>query len=721
VSGIFAKGSATLRCAVLVLVAAFVAAASLLLAGPSRAAQNEYRVNAGGNALPQLAQPWSGDTKASPSPYVNAGSVISPTSGAVIDTSHPSVPKGTPKYVFQTERFDPAAGEEMAWDFPVDPGQYQVRLYFAETFAGAHAEGVRLFDVSIEGALKLDDYDVFKAAGAGNKGVVETFKVESSDGNLDIDFGHVADKNNPSIKGIEILPVESQAFFAITPNACRVGSACDPEKASTVTATNSSFKVQNTSPADSGKKITNVKIDLGDTLLPDMVFDPKGQAGDSKGGCLDPDDFADNGVAGPVASADPCGSPTFGEGSAEGGYKTLEMAFDNFDPGEDFTFSADVDPTTIKGSPTFEGAGAVSGLELTGARITVTFDDGTTRTAQTFGNSAFSSKNTAGSNPPAAPEISGPNGKAPSKVSAANQTVTVKGAPGSSVSLLTAEAGLFTEPAGGFSDLDPFEANSILRNTEKLATATVGPGGTVDVPVTLTRTDRPDSQGTGLNHVVAVVKDAGGRTGDLSNVLVLELEEGTTPPPPPPPPPPGDKTAPQTTLGAGPPAMTNSRAATFAFASSEPGSAFRCSLDGAAPAACGSPKSYADLADGRHSLRVWATDVAGNTDATPAAHAWTVDTVRPRVFPKAPSSRIATRDRTPLVKAVVRDAASNLVKPNIRLFVDGKKAARFSYNPTTDVLRATTGRLKVGKHSVKVVAKDAAGNRAAKTWSFKVR
>jgi hypothetical protein len=56
---------------------------------------------------------------------------------------------------------------------------------------------------------------------------------------------------------------------------------------------------------------------------------------------------------------------------------------------------------------------------------------------------------------------------------------------------------------------------------------------------------------------------------------------------------------------------------TWTFASTEPGS-FQCSLDGGPFAPCTSPFS-ARLRRGAHTLRVRATDAAGNTDGTPAA------------------------------------------------------------------------------------------------------
>jgi hypothetical protein len=88
----------------------------------------------------------------------------------------------------------------------------------------------------------------------------------------------------------------------------------------------------------------------------------------------------------------------------------------------------------------------------------------------------------------------------------------------------------------------------------------------------------------------------------------------------------------------------------------------------------------------------------------------------PRISAKVPK---VTRDSTPTVRAVVRDAQTNLQKRNIRAFVDGKRA-RFSYDPRTDRLVLTTKKLKPGAHRVRIAATDGQGKAAAKTFKFKV-
>ncbi len=118
-------------------------------------------------------------------------------------------------------------------------------------------------------------------------------------------------------------------------------------------------------------------------------------------------------------------------------------------------------------------------------------------------------------------------------------------------------------------------------------------------------------------------------------------------------------TPPETTLTSGPSNTTASTTATFQFTSSEAGSTFECSLDGAPASPCTSPQSYLALPDGPHTFAVQATDPAGNTDPTPAMSSWTVDTTAPSVTLTAPTPGSYTNDTTPVLSGTAETTAGD--------------------------------------------------------------
>ena len=106
----------------------------------------------------------------------------------------------------------------------------------------------------------------------------------------------------------------------------------------------------------------------------------------------------------------------------------------------------------------------------------------------------------------------------------------------------------------------------------------------------------------------------------------------TEPPPPPPPPKPlkPDRTPPATHLRRHPAALLFAsgarRRVSFAFSASEAGASFHCKLDSQPWRICRSPRAYL-ATPGRHVFRVFAIDVAGNRDRSPATFGFRV---RPR-------------------------------------------------------------------------------------------
>lgn len=178
-------------------------------------------------------------------------------------------------------------------------------------------------------------------------------------------------------------------------------------------------------------------------------------------------------------------------------------------------------------------------------------------------------------------------------------------------------------------------------------------------------------------------------------------------------------TPPETTIDSGPTGTIFGNQAIFEFHASEP-STFQCKLDSGVFEPCSSPKVYSGLAFGPHSFQVRAIDSAGQVDQSPASRSWTTQqNLAPTITSPKPALGSTTRDRTPLISAVVKDAETELTQSNITLKVDGNVKS-FAYDAVSDKLLRQSSKLALGKHTVSITATDGQGQATTKTWSFKV-
>ena len=119
-----------------------------------------------------------------------------------------------PAFAFPTFYADDAllldyrSGASFSFSRPLANGNYAVWLEFAEPMAGA-AAGQRVFDVSAEGALTLDDYDVVADAGAAQWATARTFNVTVRDGRLDLAFAGVV--GEALVGALAIVPIDIPA------------------------------------------------------------------------------------------------------------------------------------------------------------------------------------------------------------------------------------------------------------------------------------------------------------------------------------------------------------------------------------------------------------------------------------------------------------------------------------------------------------------------------
>lgn len=266
-----------------------------------------------------------------------------------------------------------------------------------------------------------------------------------------------------------------------------------------------------------GERLVELRIDLRTALFPDMVFDPYGAAGDTVAKDVVVDVREGLGFDG----------HTF-ETPHDGGFDQLVLRFRNFDRDDRFAFSVDIDPTSITGvgAPGPYHTGSVGGLELVGATITATFDDGTVLINQAWrmpdGGSAGGDHSGALAvlrpGLPERPVLEVAGRVPPAVVDAPEQILRVGGPVGRPVVLLVVEGGLFTNGvSGGGVDLDPFEANTALTTREY--TGIIGPAGVADIPVMLSKSL---TEG-GLNYITAVFDNHYGVKGQVASPLVLQL------------------------------------------------------------------------------------------------------------------------------------------------------------------------------------------------------
>jgi hypothetical protein len=161
-----------------------------------------------------------------------------------------------------------------------------------------------------------------------------------------------------------------------------------------------------------------------------------------------------------------------------------------------------------------------------------------------------------------------------------------------------------------------------------------------------------------------------------------------------------------------PAAISRNRSPSIGFSANRPVS-FACSLDGGEPLPCVSPFTPLDpLADGLHGFAVRGEDLAGRVGVSPTV-TFSVDTIAPRTsFSAKPRKVVRTRSRR--AKAVFG-------------FVSNEPESRFTCRIDGGLVHFCPPRLarryKVGRHVLRAMAVDAAGNvdKTPATFRFEVR
>ena len=191
--------------------------------------------------------------------------------------------------------------------------------------------------------------------------------------------------------------------------------------------------------------------------------------------------------------------------------------------------------------------------------------------------------------------------------------------------------------------------------------------------------------------------DAGGTGYSSANTFVVD----TTPPGAP-------------VIGSHPPALSNSRSATFGF-SGEAGATFRCRLDGAAFASCTSPTNYSGLTDGAHSFDVKARDIVGNESAV-TSFGWTIDATAPAIALTSPANGSSSDNPRPTFSGVAGIAVGDGSSVTVRVYSGGDVGGTLLQTLTTTAQSggaysvAASSDLAEGTYTARAEQVDAVGN-----------
>ena len=143
------------------------------------------RINAGGAYTDTQGQQWE-----AASGFAGAGGVYGPVAETIAGTLDDPL--------YQHERW----GATFTWNRAVPNGQYQVTLKFAEIFYPT--PGSRTFDVLIEGALVLNDWEPLDEVGPFTA-LDKTFTTSVQDGSLNVSF--LSSQDNAKVNSIQVVAV----------------------------------------------------------------------------------------------------------------------------------------------------------------------------------------------------------------------------------------------------------------------------------------------------------------------------------------------------------------------------------------------------------------------------------------------------------------------------------------------------------------------------------
>jgi YD repeat-containing protein len=160
-------------------------------------------VNAGGFAYTDgSGNYWAADQAYGSGPWGNTG-------GSPFSTGDP-IANTTDDVLYQSERFG-----NFGYKFDVPNGKYDVAVHLAEIWFSS--AGQRFFKILIEGAVVLDNYDIFTEVGHDTAIIKTFYSIDVQDGQLNVDFVPIS--NNAKVSAIAISPARPTKLAITSVNA----------------------------------------------------------------------------------------------------------------------------------------------------------------------------------------------------------------------------------------------------------------------------------------------------------------------------------------------------------------------------------------------------------------------------------------------------------------------------------------------------------------------
>ena len=128
-------------------------------------------------------------------------------SNGEVSTSQNAIAQTEDDVLYQSTYF----GQDFDYSIGVENDSYDVTLSFAEV--AFNESGKRVFDVTAEDELVLDDFDIYTEAGGKNTALDRTFTVEVDDNSLDLNF--LATVEQAKVSAIKIKPTPTNITGSI--------------------------------------------------------------------------------------------------------------------------------------------------------------------------------------------------------------------------------------------------------------------------------------------------------------------------------------------------------------------------------------------------------------------------------------------------------------------------------------------------------------------------